>query len=416
MRHAVLAWRVFYSMFSLRRLAMPQMEHDVKARHSLFPRPVACLPWGRAQEIIERMRAKTMRTRTAIRPANAVSRSRIEKGMRDMKKQRHVLFCSDDAGFSQLKVATYSLLQAADPARPLRISVFTGGETKLSLVHRDEWTELAAAYPFASVEIVDVSPILAKYHDVLYNPSVPWCTLVWARCFIGEVFASETENIVYLDIDTFVCRDLGELYDLGLGTDALAAVYEHSRAEAAVRNPGYWNNAALLDPRAGYYFNSGVLVLNLDVFRSENILSRAVDWYAQHRDRSSCPDQDALNALLWNRVRPLPPKWNYRDGWCELQLKYSAQEREWRGHAPRSVLEAILSPAIIHYLGKWKPWKWNHRPERKRYERAMRELGMVKKGQFLPGTTPARRLEAWIFDGYHALLRRLAAFRLKRLG
>ena len=333
-----------------------------------------------------------------------------------MKKQRHVLFCSDDAGFGQLKVATYSLLQAADPARPLRISVFTGGETKLSLVHRDEWTALAAAYPFASVEIVDVSPILAKYHDVLYNPSAPWGMLTWARCFIGGVFASETGNIVYLDIDTFVCRDLGELYDLDLGTDALAAVYEDSRAEGAGRDPAYWGNAALADPRATRYFNAGVLVLNPEVFRSENVLSRMMDWYAQHRAQATRLDQDALNALFWNRIRALPPKWNYCDGWCERQLKYSVREKEWRGNPPQTILEAIGSPGIVHFWGKSKPWKWNHRPERKRYERAMRELGMVKKGQFLPGTTPARRLEAWIFDGYHALLRRLAAFRLKRLG
>jgi len=332
------------------------------------------------------------------------------------KRQGHVLFCSDDGGFLPLKVALYSLLRAAEPTRPLRVSVFTGGEGALSPAHRHELEALAAAKPGCRVDVIDVSAQLTRYHAAFFNPQARWGILTWARLFIGEVFASETGNIVYLDIDTFICRDLGELYDLDLGTDALAAVYEDSRAEGMVRDPACWTNAALLDPAATHYFNAGVLVFNLKLFRDENILARAADWYARRRDEAIRCDQDALNALLWDRVRPLPPKWNFSDGWCERQLKHAVREKAWRGNAPRTVLEAILSPAILHFWGKSKPWKWNHRPERKRYERAMRELGMLEKGRFLPGTTLPRRLVAVFFDMYHAVLRAVAAGRLAACG
>ncbi len=324
----------------------------------------------------------------------------------------NVLFCSDDKGYMQLTVALYSLLKNAERDRPLCVSIFTGGDNMLSAEHYAALEELVAKYPFAKLRLVDVSSILTKYRVVFYNPNVPWGILTWARCFIGEVFKEEKGNVVYLDIDTLICSDLSELYELDLGTDVLAAVYEESRQEGMGRGAAFWQGP-IMDPRAERYFNAGVQVFNLAVFQKEHVLSVIADWYAQHRAEATRCDQDTLNALFWNRIRPLPPTYNYSDGWCERQLKHSCREKWWRGNSPCEVLEAIVAPRIIHFWGFKKPWAWNHRPEGKRYEQAMRDLGFLKRGEALPGTTLSRRLVSLFFSGYHAILRRLARYRLQ---
>ncbi len=331
-------------------------------------------------------------------------------------KEGHVLFCSDDAGFSQLLVASYSLLEAADPRRKLRISIFTGGKSPLSSEHIKTLTERLAQYSFATLEVINIDPYLTSYYAAFYNPGVMWSVFTWARCFVGDVFKDEIGNVVYLDIDTFVRADLGELYELDLGDKVIATVYEDSRTESAARgNLDYWQSP-LIDPAAERYFNAGVEVFNLEAVRKENLVAKAADWYTKHRDIATRCDQDALNGLLWNRVLPLPMAYNYCDGWCERQLKHSIHEKWWRGNPPRQVLEAIIAPRIIHFWGIKKPWRWNHRPERKCYEAAMRAVGLLGAKEHLSGATIPRRIVSALFSVYHNALRHLARYRLKRIG
>lgn len=323
-----------------------------------------------------------------------------------MRRPGHVLLCSDDNGFHQLKVAVYSLLKTADAARPLRVSVFTGNGA-LSGGHRVELRALAARYPFANLEIIDVDELLERHRAAFECPSSPWGIMIWARCFIGEVFPNGDGNVVYLDIDTLVCRDLAELYDLEMGSNAIAGVYEDAREDG--KNPRFWNGP-LMPPEANRYFNSGVLVLNLGVFRREGVLGRLAAWYAQNKAIAERPDQDALNAVFWNRTVRLHPAYNYSDGWCERQLRYSKRRPQWRGNPPREMLEAIVSPAVIHFWGRSKPWHWNHRAEGWRYAQAMRELGLCEGA--LPGTTAWGWVVAAAYGAGHVLLRRVAKWRM----
>lgn len=324
-----------------------------------------------------------------------------------MKKVARVLFCSDDRGYDQLQVALYSLLKTAETDRRLEVSVFTGNGA-LSTAHRAALAELVGRYGFASVQIKDVDAILEPHRGELECARSGWGIMIWARCFIGEIFREERGNVVYLDIDTFVCRDLSELYELEMGTNAIAGVYEDAREDG--NNPAFWEGP-LMDRAATRYFNSGVLVLNLEVFRDENVLAKICGWYAANRALASRPDQDALNALFWNRTIPLHPKYNYSDGWLARQTKYSLAAAQWRGNSPRSMLEAVLAPAVIHFWGRAKPWRCNHRPEGRRYVAAMRELGQLDGA--LPGTTLIKRLGHVFYAIYHAYLRRQAASRLK---
>lgn len=324
-------------------------------------------------------------------------------------KPRHVVFATDDGGFLPLMVAVRSLLASADATRPLRVSVLTGCGA-LTPDHEAALARQAAAFPFARVDVVNCDGLMSRHQDD-FGGGKAWGRMIWARVLVAELFPDAHGNVVYLDIDTLVCRDLSDLYELDLSGMALAAVPE-TRRDACRGRDDIWDSG-LMPPEANVYFNSGVLVLNLDAFRDENLRTRIVDWYRAHRERATRPDQDTLNALFWNRTAWLPARYNHCDGWLERQFKQSAGDAYWRGCPPREILEAILDPAILHFWGPRKPWKWNRRPEGRRYEAVLRATGLLKGS--LPGTTAVRRAEGLLFRAYHGILRRVAAARLCRL-
>ncbi len=332
-----------------------------------------------------------------------------DKKIDALLKPRHVVFATDDGGFLPLMVAVRSLLASADASRPLRVSVLTGCGA-LTRDHEADLARQAAAFPFARVEVINCDEQMTRYQDVFCGGKA-WGRMAWARVFIAELFPEVHGNIVYLDIDTLVCRDLSDLYEMDLTGMVLAAVPE-TRRDACRGRDDIWDTGLMpLDATA--YFNSGVLVMNLDAFREEKLLVRIVDWYRAHREQATRPDQDTLNALFWNRTVWLPACYNHCDGWLERQVQQCASADYWRGCPPREILEAILDPAVLHFWGSRKPWKWNHRPEGRRYEAVLRATGLLKGD--LHGTTAARRVVGLVFRAYHGILRRIAAARLRRL-
>lgn len=315
-----------------------------------------------------------------------------------MLTSRQVFFNSDGSGVALLSVAVYTLLRANDPACPVDIFIVhdqsfvdQGGITRIQAI--------VARFSFASVWFGNFAPTLKAYADVFTHPGTK---MIWAFPLCDKILPPYVSgNIVYIDIDMVIRKDLGELFDMDLKRDGFiaAAVNESRREHRQYLIDAGWPETA------GCSFNNACTVLDLDAFRAENLSDKMINWYKHHRAVAINTDQDCQNVIYGARTRRLPPKWNYTDGWLERLPKLNPFAREWRVFAPREMLEAILNPCIIHYIGRRKPNQWTHRPERKVFRQAMEEIGIIRHGEHLPGETAPRVVLAWLFDGYHALLR-----------
>lgn len=310
-----------------------------------------------------------------------------------MSNSRQVFFNSDGNGITLLSVAVYSLLTANASGK--RITVFIAHDrTFAERGGVERIRAIAGRFPDAKVVFLDYTSVQIACGEI-FKPAL------WAFSLCDKLLPIDvTGNIVYLDIDMLIRKDLGELFDLDLSTRGFvaAAVNESRREHRRYLVEAEWPDAA------GYSFNNATTVLDLDAFRRERMSDKMIDWYRRNFRTAVNLDQDAQNVAYGDRTLRLHPKWNYTDGWLERLLKLNPFAREWRVHPPREILEAILEPAIIHYIGRKKPTSWNHRPERKVYRRAMSELGLLENGR-LPGETPARKAVAVLFDGYHGLLK-----------
>ena len=313
-----------------------------------------------------------------------------------MNNPRQVFFNSDSRGVTLLSVAVYSLLKTNAPGR--RISIYIAHDRNFAETGCSERIRhIVGRFPDADVTFLDYTPIQTRYGD-LFKP------LLWAFPLCDKLLPADvTGQIVYIDIDMMIRKDLSELFDLDLNSMGFvaAAVNESRREHRHYLVEAGWPESA------GYSFNNATTVLDLNVFRRERMSDKMIDWYRRNCKTAINLDQDAQNVIYGDRTLRLPPKWNYTDGWLERLLKQNPFAREWRVFPPRDVLEAILAPCIVHYIGRHKPTAWTHRPERKAYRRMMEELGLLENGR-LPGETAARRIIAHLFDGYHALLKTYA--------
>lgn len=314
-----------------------------------------------------------------------------------MQNRRQVFFNTDARGIVLASVAVHSLLRNADPSRPM--TVFVAHEQtfrEAGCMRRLE--EIVRPFPFARLEFLDAEALMGRHADLFRTELNHWSPVLWAFPLCTEILPADVHgNLVYLDIDMLIRKDLGPLFDLDLaGRGRIAAAVNESRRE---HRP--YLVAAGWPEAAGYAFNNATLVIDVDAYRREDIPSKLLDWYRRHRDVAKCVDQDSQNAVFGDRTMRIPLKWNYADGWLERgMLKCRPWWREWRVHPRREVLEAILDPAVIHYVGRRKPTGPTHRSERNRYRAEMREIGLIPEvGGF------ARKAEGLFFDCLHALLR-----------
>ena len=219
----------------------------------------------------------------------------------------------------------------------------------------------------------------------------------WARLFLPEL-VSDVPRILYLDCDVLVLDRLDDLWHVDLGTSVLAAVANviepAAREHVARMGVGY----------PGGFFNSGVLLFDLDHMRREGSTDQLVKFALDHRAELLWPDQDALNVVFSGRWHSLHPRWNAQNNlWS------------WRDWAidvfgPRLVDEAVAAPAIRHFEGPSvaKPWHYLCPvPHRDVYLETLARTPWA--GEPLEGRTVLTRLIAqlprrWRLDVYRGVL------------
>jgi lipopolysaccharide biosynthesis glycosyltransferase len=168
---------------------------------------------------------------------------------------------------------------------------------------------------------------------------------VWFRVLLPELLP-QLERILYIDSDIIGADSLHELWQTELG--------EH--VFGAVTNPMYPFMAPYAAPKLGIedpaeYLNSGVLLMNLTQMRAEGIIEKITRYAHDFPDRQDYADQDAFNVVCKGRWLHLHPRWNAQSTLFQLaddELPLPAAQ----------VHEARARPALIHYIGPFKPWTY----------------------------------------------------------
>jgi len=202
-------------------------------------------------------------------------------------------------------------------------------------------------------ETATTSHASVRFHRVATDrfadlPTTPlFGAIVWLRFCLPELL-SDRSRVIYLDSDTLVLSDLGELWETPLDPHPLAAVANviEPSARAHVEELGIHY--------PGGVFNSGVLLMDLARMRAEQSSEQLFHAAAERRKGVVWPDQDALNVVFARRWLALHPRWNTQNSFWGLH------QEALEVFGPALLEEAMQRPAIRHFEGPAlsKPWHY----------------------------------------------------------
>ena len=156
------------------------------------------------------------------------------------------------------------------------------------------------------------------------------------RFAIPEKAPQSISRVLYLDSDIVVDGDLSELWKIDL-SGCYGGVVEEFGNKDKPKVLGLQNNR---------YFNSGVIMMNLDEIRRSPFLAEAYVYWQKNRQHVTCQDQDVLNGIWSGKVKYMDPRFN------AVRYNFIKRKKLKTWGFPK-----IINPVIIHYTGIDKPWK-----------------------------------------------------------
>lgn len=144
-------------------------------------------------------------------------------------------------------------------------------------------------------------------------------------------------KIIYLDGDVLVQLDLNELWKIDLTNNCLGAV-----PDVEITKKNYIDNRLYkhLGVAANCYFNSGILVLNLEEIRKQMDLGKEGIRILKNHPHLPFADQDVLNIIFQRQMIELPTNYNFQVDLLDDTQDYSFLEQS----------------KIFHFSGTVKPW------------------------------------------------------------
>lgn len=177
----------------------------------------------------------------------------------------------------------------------------------------------------------------------------------YIRFWVPDLFPTRT-RVLYMDPDTIAVGSLEPLWATDL----------QGKTVGAVEIPGSTRPRDHGMKPGSLYFNSGILLIDLDRWRSQNYTRRLLDFLRDHPESAYDADQDILNLVLAEDWLPLDYTWNAINPFFRPSHDLGLSQQE---------IERVTSQArIIHYNGISKPWVYmdNHPRQRDYFENLAR--------------------------------------------
>lgn len=206
-------------------------------------------------------------------------------------------------------------------------------------------------------------------------------TAAYLRLHLPDLIPSNFDRVLYLDSDMLIQDDLGLLWDEFLSDlNPVAAAQDYKiplvSSEGGLKN---YRDLRLLPEKP--YFNSGLLLMDLRQWRTEQVAQRVLDYTACHAEFIQWADQDGLNAILADKWSRIDPRWN-----ISSHLYYDEVTPEGKNYEYLMLNRDALieKPGIIHYTGPLKPWNYRtEHPAKSEWVRYLMRSGWYSDTEFM---------------------------------
>jgi lipopolysaccharide biosynthesis glycosyltransferase len=156
--------------------------------------------------------------------------------------------------------------------------------------------------------------------------------------FLPDLFGDQYDRILYLDIDTYVVsQDLSRMLDMDIGHHAVAGVREIQQWDNLNRSVLEFHKRGLGRLK---YLNTGMVLFDCPRFLKADLLGQMLEANRTYVDKMQ-HDQSLFNLVLKGEWAEINPVWNW----------------QWTRAFP--LFTYMISPQIIHFQSRRKPWNDN---------------------------------------------------------
>lgn len=200
------------------------------------------------------------------------------------------------------------------------------------------------------MEFIEITN-LNSYFDFNIN-TTGWKPIVLARLLIDKLLPKKIDRVIYIDGDTIVRNDITDFFHLDLKGKTLAMSIEPTISKQRTEALKMGNYP---------YCNAGVLLIDLNKWRKNDIGRKLIDFYKSNNGKLFAHDQDSINAYMKKEIKIVPPKYNYCNTFDQYSYKFICKQMKPIDYSKyvseKEYYESRMNPSIIHYLGEERPWR-----------------------------------------------------------
>lgn len=250
----------------------------------------------------------------------------------------NLLFSIDDRFYQQLLTTLYSIkLNSSFAGEKVNVYVIANGQFHYS-------AQLAAGCQRLGMHYHEVPIPDTAFQNAPVTDRYP--LTIYYRLLAHLYLPKDLHRILYLDADILCINDLQPLYNTDL-TGYLYASAIHTNLTNATE---VINKIRLQNFDADGYYNSGVLLMDLDEIRSHVRPDDIFNYIRSHV--LLLPDQDVLNALYGHHIKSVPDElynFDVRNLRIYETISMGVDTLDW----------VMKNTVLLHYCGRQKPWLEN---------------------------------------------------------
>ncbi|KAH6801973.1 glucosyl transferase family 8 [Perilla frutescens var. frutescens] len=188
-----------------------------------------------------------------------------------------------------------------------------------------------------------INLISSSIRVALENP------LNYARNYLGELLDPCVKRLIYLDSDLVLVDDIGKLWEVRLSNNRAVGAPEYCHANfTKYFTDNFWSDPVMrgaFGSRKPCYFNTGVMVMDLERWREGHFRNKIENWMELQRKKriyelGSLPP---FLLVFGGNVEPIDHRWNQHG------LGGDNVAGSCRALHPGPV-------SLLHWSGKGKPW------------------------------------------------------------
>lgn len=262
----------------------------------------------------------------------------------------HVVVASDGNYAKLVSVLIVSIFDKNKDFESITIHLLSNG------ISEETVTDIRRHIPenIGRLAVYDISNIKAL---LKVTPPETISISAYSRLFVSSILPDTIDKVIYMDVDAIVNGNLRQFWKTDIASYHVAGCLDdvENYAKKAI---------GLLSSEV--YINSGFLVINLKLWREENIEKKIIEFLVNHKGNVYHHDQGLINAVC-KRKLILPPNYNMVTNF--YVFPYS-NFKQTPFYSEKELQDGIKYPIFIHFTAgvAGRPWmKHCKHPQRNIY-------------------------------------------------